>query len=126
MVQSSHHGKPIAVAEADARRDLLGADLREVLESFEQHGELRAVEGADWHLELGAITEMMALRDVPALLFDKIKGYPPGYRAVTNLLNSPRRVGLLLGHPGLAGVELVRAIKSRFVGVKPIEPVEVG
>src|SRR5581483_475117 len=47
--------------------DLLGADLRDVLADLERRGDLRHVDEANPHLELGAITEMMALRDGPAL-----------------------------------------------------------
>src|SRR5205823_10765887 len=65
---------------------LAAADLRTVIASLEADGQLRRVAGADWDLELGAITEMMALRDGPALLFDGVKGYPNGYSVLTNLM----------------------------------------
>jgi 4-hydroxy-3-polyprenylbenzoate decarboxylase len=112
------HGQP-----ADS---LAAADLRSVMEYLEADGQLRRVSGADWDLELGAITEMMALRDGPALLFDPVKGYPRGYSVLTNLMNSPRRVARLLGLPSDArGVGIVRAIRERFSAVRQIEPVVV-
>jgi UbiD family decarboxylase len=105
---------------------LLGADLRELLAALAAGGDVRAVDGADWDLELGAITELMALRDGPALLFDRIKGYPAGYRVLSNLINSPRRVAQLLGlGPEVRGVALVRAIKEQFRQIELTEPVEV-
>ncbi len=49
-------------------RDKLSTLLPELIDRLDELGELRRVDGADWNLELGAITEMMALRDGPALL----------------------------------------------------------
>src|SRR5436305_14589549 len=107
-------------------RDLLGADLRSLIAELDAHGELRTIEGADWNLELGAITEMLALRDGPALLFDRIKGYPAGYRVLSNFTNNPRRVGLLFGQPPNAnGIDLVQTIRTRFNAIKMIDPVEI-
>ena len=60
-------------------------DLREWLDQVNRLGELKTVEGADWDLELGAITEVVARATKPkVLLFDNIKGYPNGFRVVTN------------------------------------------
>lgn len=106
--------------------DLLGTPLRDLIDAFDDLGELRRIDGADWNLELGAITEMLALQDGPTLLFDRIKGYPAGFRVLTNLNNSPRRVGLLFGCPrGTGGIEIVRAIRERMAGLTMIDPVEV-
>lgn len=114
------------MAQAIETRDLLGSDLREVVEELEELEELRHVDGADWNLEIGAITEMLALRDGPALMFDNIKGYPAGYRVLSNLMNSPRRVGLLFGLSQDAnGVTLVETIRRRFTGLELFDPVEV-
>lgn len=105
---------------------MLGADLRELLDALRPLGELRQVDGADWDLELGAITELMALRDGPALLFDHVTGYPAGYRVLSNLFNSPRRVALLMGlGREVGGVALVGAIKERFRQIERLAPVTV-
>ena len=107
-------------------RDLLGTDLRELIDEFDRQDDLRRIDGADWNLELGAITEMLALRDGPALLFDRIKGYPAGFRVLANLLNNPRRVGMLFGLPRTAGgIEIVRTIRQRFTNASLLDPVEV-
>jgi len=107
-------------------RDMLRTPLRDLIDRLDELGELRRVDGADWNLELGAITEMMALRDGPALLFDQVKGYPPGHRVLTNVTNNPRRVGLFFGLPkGTSGIEIVRTIRDRFNRLEMIEPVEV-
>jgi 4-hydroxy-3-polyprenylbenzoate decarboxylase len=107
-------------------RDLLGTDLRELLPEFDRQGELRTIEGADWNIELGAITEMLALRDGPALMFDHVKDYPAGFRVLANLTNNPRRVGMLFGLPRTAGgIEIVRTIRERFTSLSLIDPIEV-
>ena len=54
-------------------------DLRDWIAGVESFGELRVVEGADWNQEIGAVAEVAARSEVPpAVLFDKIKGYPAG------------------------------------------------
>src|SRR5919204_4559729 len=72
-------------------------DLRTWLAEVEELGELRHVRGADWNLELGAISELNAKKDAPpALLFDEIKGYPKGYRVLTCSTSSPARLSSIL------------------------------
>jgi len=66
----------------------------------ERLGELKHVRGADWNLELGAISELNVKKDVPpALLFDEIKGYPKGYRVLTCSTSSPARLASILRLP---------------------------
>ena len=73
-------------------------DLRSWLRAVEQMGEIRTVEGADWNLELGAIAELNTrLKPTPALMFDKIKDYPAGYRVLTASTASRRRLLLPSG-----------------------------
>ncbi len=102
-------------------------DLREYIKQVEELGELKVFEGADWDLEVGTITELMIKPDAPLLLFDKIKGYPEGYRVVTNLAASHRRVALFLGLPQEESpMGLVRAWREKTKGgFKPVPPVEV-
>ena len=43
------------------------------------------MEGADWDLEMGAITELIYHEGKgipPAILFDKVPGYPEGFRTL--------------------------------------------
>ena len=48
-------------------------DLRPWLAQVNELGELKDVRGADWNLELGAISELNVKKDLPpALLFDEI------------------------------------------------------
>ncbi len=75
-------------------------DLRAWLNQVEQLGELKHVRGADWNLELGAISEMNVKKErPPALLFDEIKGYPKGYRVLTCSTSSPLRLSSILRLP---------------------------
>ncbi len=101
-------------------------DLRSWLEEVDKMGELKHIAGAHWDRELGAISEMLAERHGPALLFDKIQGYPEGYRVLSNPFLSLKRTGSVLGVPGsLSGVEMVDAWRKRLKEIKPIPPVEV-
>ncbi len=101
-------------------------DLRPYLTKLESLKELQTIEGADWDLEIGAITELSDERKGPALLFDHIKGYPAGYRVVSNLIASPRRLAMTLGFSHeISNVDLVKATKDKFREAKPIPPVMV-
>ena len=75
-------------------------DLRTWLAEVEKLGELRHVRGADWNLELGAISELNVKKDVPpALLFDEIEGYAKGFRVLTCSTSSPARLSSILRLP---------------------------
>ena len=94
-------------------------DLRLWLSEAENLGELKHVRGADWNLELGAISELNVKKDLPpALLFDDIKGYPRGHRVLTCSTSSPARLSSILRlpvqttHKGL--VEALRGKPARW------------
>jgi 4-hydroxy-3-polyprenylbenzoate decarboxylase len=75
-------------------------DLRDWIQIAEEMGELKTLKGCDWNLEIGAITEIVAHKeDGPAVLFEDIKGYPKGYRVLSNSLSSRKRLALTLGLP---------------------------
>ena len=102
-------------------------DLREYITRVEELGELRVIEGADWDLEIGHISELaLSVPNPPLLLFDKIKGYPAGYRVVTGVLTSPRQVSLGLELPlDLSGMDQVRAWRDKVrAGFEPVPPME--
>ncbi len=102
-------------------------DLRGYLEAVDTLGELRRVAGADWDLELGAITEVAARAANPkVVLFDQIKGYPKGFRVVTNAVCSAATTALAFGlNPKLNGLDLIREWKQKLGRQKPIKPIEV-
>jgi UbiD family decarboxylase len=103
-------------------------DLRQWLDQVNDFGELKTVEGADWDLEIGAITEMARKesRVAPCILFDSIKGYSKGQRLVVGQLNSIKRVALTTGMPTeMSTLELVNAWRQKIKAMKPIAPREV-
>jgi 4-hydroxy-3-polyprenylbenzoate decarboxylase len=69
-----------------ARRQAALADLRVCIDLAAEMGALEIIEGADPHLEMGAIYELSLRKRVPPLLlFRKIKGYPDDYRVAVNV-----------------------------------------
>ena len=73
-------------ASGSKERGLFYRDLREWIDRVKEFGELQTVEGADWNLEIGAITEVAArLESSPAVLFDRIKDYPAGRRILVGV-----------------------------------------
>jgi UbiD family decarboxylase len=102
-------------------------DLREFIEEARKAGELTQIDGADWDLEIGTITHLAGDKgNSPVLLFDHIKGYPAGFRVVTNQFTTGRRTALSLGLPVEArGLDLVRALRDRIKHIPLIPPVEV-
>ena len=99
-------------------------DLRVFLDQLREGGELREVGGADSHLEIGALTELMEEQGGPALLFDEIKGYARGQRVVTNLVTTSRRLAMALRVPfkDEGRLELIHEVKERLKGLKPVAP----
>lgn len=83
--------------------------VRDFISELEERGELLHVkQEVDWNLEAPAIarriSEVGLGRSVnngglPAPLFEKIRGYPEGFRMVSNLLGTRERVALAMGHP---------------------------
>src|SRR5918911_885652 len=60
-------------------------DVRDWLEMVDALGELKVLEGVDWQENIGRIAEMLVHSDgAPAVLFDKVQGYPAGYRVLVN------------------------------------------
>jgi len=99
-------------------------DLRDWLEKAEKIGELKTIkEEVDWNEELTAITYMVAKKEgSPALLFEKIKGYPEGHRVLSNILGSSlRRIALTFGLPvDLSTMDMIK--EARDIYKKPIPP----
>jgi 4-hydroxy-3-polyprenylbenzoate decarboxylase len=102
-------------------------DLRGFIKQVDELGALRRVNGADQKYELGGITEVAAgTAECPALLFDRIKGFPPGFRVFTNATTTPQRAALALGiDPSLKPLDALKAWMQRRQSLKPQKPVEV-
>lgn len=72
-------------------------DLRGWLDVVTDMGEVRTVDGADWDLEIGAVSEANYKRpSPPALLFDNVPGYAPGLRVLTGSTANARRLGVTM------------------------------
>jgi 4-hydroxy-3-polyprenylbenzoate decarboxylase len=99
-------------------------DLRDWLEKVEELGELRVAKGAHWDLELGTITELVhRQRNKPAVLFDEIQEYPPGYRVLVNSLGSCNRLALTWGLPlGLSEMGLKEELRKKYKSLEPLPP----
>jgi len=105
-------------------------NLREWMKKVESFGELKKINGADWNLELGGINEVYHTacrrkgKTAPVLLFDEIKGYPPGYRVLTNSLSSVKRIALTLGieSTDLNKLEFINAVREKLKNVVPVAP----
>jgi len=90
-------------------------DLRAWLDEARALGELKDVLGADWNLELGAISELNVKKErSPALLFDDIPGYPKGFRVATCTTASPARLASILRiEGGDSHKSLVQALRGK-------------
>src|SRR5499433_4600914 len=99
-------------------------DLRGLIEDWRAAGQLKIVEGADVDLDIGALAEVSGSgAEPPALLFDKIKGYPDGYRVLINMFQTQRRTAESLGvNATLRGPALVDAIRKRMENHKLVPP----
>ena len=74
-------------------------DLREFIAAVKNMGELSTLTNVDWNVELGEITDVLVHQlDTPMVMFDEIKGYPPGFRVLVNFTGSYNRLALLCGH----------------------------
>jgi len=81
-------------------------DVREFIDKLEEEKELKRIEEeVDWNLEAGAMIRRAAEAGLPALLFEKIKDYPKGYRLCGGLGANYRRLAITMDmapdtHPG--------------------------
>ncbi len=101
------------------------SNLREFIAEVEALGALRHVAGADPDSEIGGITEVAAgMPECPALLFDRIKGLPPGFRVFTNATTNPQRAALALGiDPTLRPLDALKAWMGKRQTLKSHAPV---
>lgn len=102
-------------------------DLREWMQLVEGIGQLKKIEGAHWNLEMGAITELVFRHgrhaSPPAVLFDRVPGYPEGFRALFGGTCSVERMAMTLGLNGVrSGLDLVRAYRDKLKNFQPIPP----
>jgi len=98
-------------------------DLRDWLERVDDIGELQKIDNVDWNLEMGAVAEMIyhaRPENPPAILFDNIPGYPKGFRVLSGMTNSARRLALTLNLPEPeAPMDVVQAYRDRMKTFEP-------
>lgn len=100
-------------------------DMREFCQALDKTGDLIHVnQEVDWELEAAAVTRRSNESLGPAVLFEKIKDYPPGYRILGGAQATYRRVAVSLGLPPETPVPTIyREYEEREQ--KPIKPVTV-
>ncbi len=103
-------------------------DLREWIDVVNQKNELLKIEGANPDLEISAIAEISRREGKlkPALLFDKITGYPEGYRVLVSSLNSINRLALTTRLPQVnTWMEFVQIWREKIKHMELIPPQKV-
>ncbi|MGH7845639.1 MAG: UbiD family decarboxylase [Candidatus Binatia bacterium] len=105
-------------------------DLRDYIDVLESCGELvRVRQEVDWNLEMGAIVRRCYDLGAPAPLFENIKGYPDGYRALGAPLGPSKRArhslyartAIALGLPPQTPAKKIMAVYLQRKE-KPVKP----
>lgn len=109
--------EPTVTASAGQR-----TDVRAWLSAADEIGGLRVIEGVDAEESIGRISEMLHHTDEsPAVLFDRIPGYPQGHRVLVNSLGSRGRLAMTLGlDPSIGVFELMDEWERRLNEVQPL------
>jgi len=108
--------------------ELAYTDFRSFIEEAKKISDYRIIEAADWDAEIGALVESTAelVPQPPMLIFDKVKGYPAGYRVCSLPYAAYRRVALALGLPtDKSKLETLRMAARKVKNAEPIAPKEV-
>ena len=108
--------------------ELAYTDFRSFIEEAKKISDYRIIESADWDAEIGALVESTAelVPQPPMLIFDKVKGYPAGYRVCSLPYAAYRRVALALGLPtDKSKLEILRMAARKVKNAEPIAPKEV-
>lgn len=100
-------------------------DNRQFIETLQKTGDAVVVQKeVDWDLEAGAIARICNETWGPAVLFEKVKDYPPGYRLLGSPLANFRRVAVAMGlDPETCFPDLLEEYGKRLK--KPVKPVLV-
>lgn len=99
------------------------SDLREFIAKLEKGGEIQRIEEeVDWNLEVGAMIRRSNEKGLPMAFFQKIKGYPAGYRVFGEGLNNHRRMAIAMEmSPETHEKELIEQyIKRKKKEIKPV------
>jgi UbiD family decarboxylase len=97
--------------------------LQGFIKAADAVGEVCYVEGADLDVEVGCLTELMAERNGPMLVFDKFSGYAAGYRVCSNVIREARRFALAMDLPlNLHPLDLLGLWRKKRNSSVPIAP----
>jgi UbiD family decarboxylase len=102
-----------------------GRDLRAWLERVDEIGELKKIDGANWNEEIGTLMffAQNTQTDCPAVLFNKIQGYPNGYRVLTSMFATRRRLAITANCPeGQSDIEMVDVLRRKMRDNKLLPP----
>ena len=101
------------------------SDIREFIARLEKEGDAQRIEEeVDWNLEAGAMTRRSIEQDLPAPFFQKLKGYPQGYRLFGEALSTHRRIAIAMEMDANTSVkELIKEYSKRKQS--PIKPILV-
>ena len=98
-------------------------DLREFIGRLEKEGDAQRIEEeVDWDIEAGAMVRRSNEQGLPAPLFQKIKGYPEGYRIFGSPLATQRRLAIAMDmKPNASTKELQEEyLKRKKHPIKPV------
>ncbi len=91
-------------------------DLRDWLTKVNNLGELITIEGADWNLEIGHFADPKVSGNLNSVfLFDKINGYPSGYRIAMPRLVTAGQTALTFNLPECSQTELIDLIRQKWI-----------
>ncbi len=102
-------------------------DLRTFLGELQKEASLQIVEGADPELEIAMISHLSSRQQRnPALLFDRCKGFAPGFRVCMNQTTTLQKVAILYDLPrGLDTQGYAEIFRGKLKGYHPVPPLEV-
>jgi UbiD family decarboxylase len=97
-------------------------DLRGLIAADEKAGNLKRVSGAHWNLEIGTVSEMIAMRGGEVTLFDDIPDYA-GFGVMTNVVQNEVGQRIAFGlDENLSPSEIIKKWTAKFEDYKPIPP----
>lgn len=104
---------------------MIHKDNREFIAALEKTKDVvRIKEEVDWEMEAGAIVRRTNELKGPAVLFEKLKGYPAGYRIFGTPLANLRRVAVAMGLPIDTPHKLIQEEYGARIS-RPVRPVIV-
>lgn len=98
-------------------------DLREYIDTLDKNGEVQKIKReVNWNLEAGAIVRRSYELNKPAPFFERITGYPKGYRMFGAPLSNYKRLSIALGlEPDTSYNDLMEFyLKRKAHPIKPI------